>query len=285
MENLKRALEVADVFVKIAIAVIAFFVLGAARHAYELQKMQYDLQQQQATIQKTQAESAKLLAEQTKAMAEAQTVTRKEDAALVTLIVDLLFKQNLQCRTEDQAVMIEFLVEINDHYNQVKLGNRMPGAFARRRACEQNPAIVADARLTTEHANGLIPDLSAANVKAMLSSITQTPEFKAAASATVEQRGKGADGFVALGRSAGAKGFTNFEYAGGTPMGEANVAAGSVWRAKWAVYLRTNTNNTEEGSNPILGVINEKTCVRVIEAFPNIRGQTWAAVGLVPCSS
>lgn len=283
METIKRLLEVADLAVKVVIAVVGFLVVGAARNAYELQKMQYELQQQQATVQKTQAESAKLLAEQTKTMAEAQTVTRKEDAALVTLIVDLLFKQNLQCRTEDQAVMIEFLVDLNDHYNQIKLGSRMPGAFARRRACEQNPAILADAKLTTQQAQGQIPDVDAANVKAVLSSLNETAEFKMAASGTVEQQGKGADGFVALGRSTGSKGFANFEYLGGTPMVDANVPPGSVWRSKWSVYLRTNTNNTEEGSNPIIGVINEKTCVRIVETFPNIRGQTWAAVGLTPC--
>jgi hypothetical protein len=288
MDKLKQGLEVLDVAVKVAIAIIGFLVLGAARNSYELQKMQYDLQQQQANVQKTQSESAKLLAEQTKALAEAQTVTRKEDTALVTMIVDLLFKQNLQCVTEDQSVMIGFLAELNDEYNKVKIGNRVTGAFTKRHACEQqSAAISADAKLVKAEVNGQIPDLSAANVKGLLFSLKQKPEFEAAAKSTNEQQKKGADGYVALGRPAGtappASAFTNFEYAGGPTATDVNVPAGSVWRSRWPVYLRTNSNNTDDGSNPIIGTIGERQCVRVVDAYANIRGQTWAAVSLTQC--
>src|SRR5439155_1894855 len=136
----------------------------------------------------------------------------------VTMIVDLLFKQSLQCRTEDQAVMMEFLVELNDHYNEVKLGTRVAGAFNKRRMCEeQNPAIQADAKLVSEGSNGQIPEVNSANVKMVLSSLTQRQEYLTAASGTAEQEGKGADGFVALGRLTGSKGFSNFEHVCGTP--------------------------------------------------------------------
>jgi len=277
---------VLDVAVKVAIAIIGFLVLGAARNSYELQRMQYDLQQQQANVQKTQSESAKLLAEQTKALAEAQTVTRKEDTALVTMIVDLLFKQNLQCVTEDQSVMIGFLAELNDEYNRVKIGNRVTGAFTKRHACEQqSAAISADAKLVKAEVNGQIPELNAGNVKGLLSSLKQKPEFEAAAKSTNEQQKKGADGYVALGRPAGTASptFTNFEHVGGPTLTDANVPINSVWRSRWAVYLRTNSNNTEDGTNPIIGTIGERQCVRVVESYANIRGQTWAAVSLTQC--
>jgi hypothetical protein len=282
MDKLKQGFEILDLAVKVAIAIIGFFIVDAAHKAHELQRMQYELQQQQANVQKTQAESAKALAEQTKLLAEAQTVTRKEDAALVAMIVDLLFKQNLQCVTEDQSVMINFLTELNDEYNKVKLGSRIAGALNKRRACDQqNLAISRDAKLV--QVDGLIPNVSASNVKGLLSSLKLKPEFEAAARSTDEQRRKGADGYVALGRPSGSKAFTNFELVGGTPAIDANVPSGSIWRSRWSVYLRTNSSNTDEGSNPIIGVIEERQCVRIVDVFPNIRGQTWAAVGLTQC--
>src|SRR5262249_537089 len=163
-------------------------------------KKQYELEQKQADIQKTAAEAAKLQAEQTKLLVEAQAATRKEDAALVTMIVDLIFKQAQQCRTEDQAVMFEFLVEMNDQYNTVKLGRTgIAGAFKKRHECEdQNPAIIADARPAKEAGNGQIQQVAESNIKAVLEALLKKKEFKSAAPNLGQT---GANGYIALGRA------------------------------------------------------------------------------------
>src|SRR5205085_9737632 len=121
--------EACDILVKVGLAIIAFVFVDQSQKSYELQKRQADLQHVQVETLKLQAEHSKIQAEQTKLLADAQSLTRKDDAALVHLIVHLLFKQNLQCRTEDQMVLISFLGEMNDSYNKVKLGERVAGAF------------------------------------------------------------------------------------------------------------------------------------------------------------
>lgn len=96
--------------------------------------------------------------------------------------------------------------------------------------------------------------------------------------------GRDYDGFVALGRPLGSS-VTNFTLVTGSMGNDGGVTDGSVLRSKWSVYLRTNTTNTEEGTNPIIGLIGERQCIRTLEAAPNVRGQTWARVQLVSCPS
>src|SRR5439155_20116019 len=94
------------------------------------------------------------------------------------------------------------------------------------------------------------------NVKKVTDSLPLSPAFKEAKAKVAGNVGRDYDGFVALGRPLGAS-FTNFTFVPGTGgmSGDGNVTAGSVLRSKWSVYLRTNTTNTEEGTNPIIGLI------------------------------
>ncbi len=116
MDKLKSIVEACDIILKIGLAVAAFLFVDKAQQGFELQKQQVELQRGQAENLKLQAEHSKIQADQSKIQAEAtktladvQSTTRKDDAALVQLIVELLFKQNLNCRTEDQMVLISFL--------------------------------------------------------------------------------------------------------------------------------------------------------------------------------
>ena len=59
---------------------------------------------------------------------------------------------------------------------------------------------------------------------------------------------------------------------------------GTIMKANWSVYLRANTENTESGANPSLGIIPEGGYIRILERRDNIRGQTWAAAKLAKCA-
>ena len=224
-------------------------------------------------------------AEQTKIMADAQSVVRKDDAALVQLIVELLFKQNLQCRTEDQMVLISFLGEMKTHsYNKVKLGDQVARAFGKRRECAlSNEAVKADAKIVKSAAGG-IPALTAENIDGVFEPLLQQAEFKTAmGTELVKYQAKGAVGYVALGRPAGRNNFSNFDLLTGDRTDNLDVTDGSLLQTNAPVYVRVNRSSTDDGHNPIVGLLADHQCVKTIDAFPNTRGQTWALVKLAEC--
>jgi hypothetical protein len=69
------------------------------------------------------------------------------------------------------------------------------------------------------------------------------------------------------------------------------VKPGTMVRARWSVYLRHNLDNTEdhrpedERLNPVRGLMGAGECANVLDSRANIRGQTWAKIDVVPCSS
>lgn len=278
MDKFKAFTEALDVLVKVGLAVIAIVFVDKTQKSYELQK-------QQAELQRIQVDTLKAQAEQTKIMADAQSVVRKDDAALVQLIVELLFKQNLNCRTEDQMVLISFLGEMNDSYKKVKLGDRVAGGFGKRRECGlTSEAIQADAKIVKTSGDGRIPVLTAANFDAVFEPLLKQPEFKAAMGLEfVKYQAKGATGYVALGRPAGANNFSNFDLLTGDRANNLDVTDGSLLQANAPVFVRANRRSTDDGHNPIIGQLADHQCVKTVDAFPNTRGQTWALVTLADC--
>ena len=285
MDKIKAIAEACDILVKVGLALIALVFVDKTQKSYELQKHQADLQRIQVETLKLSAENSKIQAEQTRIMADAQSVVRKDDAALVQMIVELLFKQNVQCRTEDQMVLISFLGEMNDSYNKVKLGDRVAGAFGKRRECALNSdAILADAKIVKNSGDGKIPVLSAANVDAVFEPLLKQAEFKAAMGQEfLKYQAKGATGYVALGRPIGANNFSSFDLLTGDRSGNLDVTDGSLLQANAPVFVRANRRSTDDGHNPIIGQIADHQCVKTIDAFPNTRGQTWALIKLADC--
>jgi len=291
MERLKTFAEACDLLIKVGLSIAAFLFVDKAQQSYDLQKQQLELQRGQAENLKLQAEHSKIQAEQsriqaeaTKTLADVQSTNRKDDAALVQLIVELLFKQNLQCRTEDQMVLISFLGEMNDSYNKVKLGERVAGAFGKRRECAASQATDADAKLVKTSSDGKIPFVAQESVHKVLDVLLHDAEFRSAMGPDfIKHRNSGAAGYVALGRPVGEEDFVNFDLLTTKRKPNNDVPDGSLMMANVPVYLRANRGSTDEGRNPIIGQIAEHRCVEAIDAFPNTRGQTWALVKLADC--
>jgi hypothetical protein len=264
-----------------------------AQQSFELQKQQLELQRGQAenlNLQaqhsKIQAEQSKIQAEATKTLADVQSNHRQADAALVQMIVELLFKQNLQCRTEDQMVLISFLGEMNDNYNKVKLGDRFAGAFGKRRECAlTNEAVKADAMAVQSANDGKIPVLTLENASSVIEGLLKQSEFSHAMGREFStHRAAGAIGYVALGPAVGANDFANFKLLDGTRSSNLDITPdGSLLQASNGVFVRANRRSTDDGHNPIAGQIVDHKCLRTIDTFPNTRGQTWALVKLADC--
>ena len=94
-----------------------------------------------------------------------------------------------------------------------------------------------------------------------------------------------ADGYVSVGVfNQDSQTFRNFDVAKDKASKDGHINPATVIKAKWSVYLRANMTDTEAGQNPILGIVPEGGCVRVLDSTPAVRGQTWAAVKLASCS-
>jgi hypothetical protein len=191
MEKIKTFAEVTDILIKLALALAAFWFVELA---------------------KTQSEAAKMQAEQTKLLAEAQSVGRQSDTELTKVIIDLLFKQNMACPTEDQMVIVSFLSDMNDQYNRVKLGGRLVGALSSRKCTNTNPALAADSELVRKSQGGVLPTLAPGNVAQVISSLEKDKAFEQAQKQVSGGATRDYDGFVALGRplNPSSTNFTNF---------------------------------------------------------------------------
>lgn len=60
---------------------------------------------------------------------------------------------------------------------------------------------------------------------------------------------------------------------------------GTVLSARWSVNLRKNTEYTEGGTNPSLGIIYDEQCVELLSVPIERRGNYWAEVKRVDCPS
>ncbi len=157
------------------------------------------------------------------------------------MIVELLFKQNLQCRTEDQMVLISFLGEMNDSYNKVKLGERFAGAFGKRRECVASQAAADDARFVKSVNDGKIPAVTPATSRELLEKLFYIAEFKSAIGDEFGKHQKaGAVGYVALGGPAGSEDFVNFDLLNAKRTLNNGVPDGSIMMANAPVNLRAN---------------------------------------------
>jgi hypothetical protein len=262
MESLKPVAEVADVAVKVVIAVILFFLYGTA--------------QKQAEISKTTAEATKVLAEAQKSKQETNLIVLEK---LLTLFSDV----HKDCLTEDRSFFINYLVEINNEYNKVQIDLTRLGVIlgAQRTCTRASGKPDENARVVQEQNKGEIPFVDKSTIRAVQGLLLQA----GIQAAPTPGGGEAPNGYAAIGIFDSSNlTFQNFEVLSGTAKVDGSVSKGTVLKSRWAVYLRANTENTTSGGNPILGLIKEGGCVESLESFPNTRGQTWAAVRLVDCS-
>ena len=252
MDKIKAYLELLDLAVKVVLAVLAFLFFGVQKDQLDIQQKQVDLQKAQFSLQQSQ---------QTQTLAVAEK------------IIQLLFEEKNKCIAEDQAFLIDFLIDTHNAYNRVQINkNDFIRASSGRRACTSGP-VSADAKAATEKNDGKLPLVDKDNASKVLGN-----------AATTQATGRSA-AFVSIGSfDAAAKSFRNFKVPPGATTPEGGIAAGTVVQARWSVYLRTNTSNTTENSNPVLGLLAENACAKVIQSTPGVRGQTWALVEPVACS-
>lgn len=92
-------------------------------------------------------------------------------------------------------------------------------------------------------------------------------------------------GFVSLGRADDYQS-SNFRFldTGEKALKDSErLQPGVVLIARWSVNLRENSSNTEAGSNPIVSVIQDESCVELTSKPELLRGSQWVEVKLVQC--
>lgn len=253
MDRIKPLMESLDLLVKIVIAVLAFFIFQVQKDRLILEGQQIEnLQKQQST-----------------------------NLVVAEKIISLLYEEKSKCIAEDQAFMIDFLIDNNNEYNRVKINKEsFYRASAARRNCAGG-AVAQDARTTASlTADGKVPILTRRDMQATQDRLEKEGITVAAAPTSSLKP----SGYVAVGAfSPEKKIFRNFEVTSDLVGSDGSISKESVIQSRWAVYLRANTSDTDQGGNPILGLVKEGSCVKVLESFPGVRGQTWAAVNLVDC--
>jgi hypothetical protein len=244
----KPWLESLDLLVKIVITVVVFLIWGSEKERLTIQKQQIEIQKEQAATEQTLAESAK--------------VKQEMNLAIVDKLITILSGFEQQCLSEDRHLFVEYLIQVNDAYSKVPFP---PGAqdviFGAHKNCGGNS----------------LPTVDQASYAAIKPSVAEKVEQLPASK-------ESPDGYVALGVfDKNQKSYRNFRIASGASE-DGLAKDGTIMKANWSVYLRANTENTEGGANPSLGIIPEGGCIRIIERRDNIRGQTWAAVKLAKCA-
>jgi len=253
MDKLKPALEILDLLLKVALAAAAFFLFGLDRDRLELAEKRMSVQEKQQTSNLVVAEK----------------------------IISLLFEEKNKCIAEDQAFLIDFLIDNNNEYNHIKINKQdFLRASSARRHCAGG-SIARDAQLSASLHEGSVPVLTSQDVPGVRTAL----ENKGLTVEPVRGSDDKPSGYVAVGSfSAVDRSFRNFLVPPSAVGSDGAIAENAVIRPRWSVYLRANTSNTEEGSNAILGVVNENVCGRVLKSFTGVRGQTWAALKLVDCT-
>jgi hypothetical protein len=212
-------------------------------------------EKERLAIQKEQAATEREVAESTK-------IKQEMNLAIVDKLITILSGFEQQCLSEDRHLFVEYLIRVNDAYSKVPFP---PGAqdviFGAHNNCGGKTLPIVD------QANYTTIKPSAAEKIEQLSTNKESP-----------------DGYVALGvfdKSQNA--YRNFHAVSGA-SNDGVAKEGTIMKANWSVYLRANTENTEGGANPSLGIIPEGGCIRILERRDNIRGQTWAAAKLAKCA-
>jgi hypothetical protein len=216
---LQTWLNYLDLSVKIIITVVVFFIWGDEKERLAIQKQQTEIQEKQAATEQTLAESLK--------------VKQEINLAIVDKLITLLSGYEQQCLSEDRHLFVQYLISVNDEYSKVKFPKGAQDAiFGARQNCGGKDLLIVD---PSNYAS--IPANPTETVKKLAGS-KETP-----------------DGYVALGVfDKDNKTYRNFRIEAGRSDDD-GVKDGTIMKANWSVYLRTNTENTESSANPPLGII------------------------------
>jgi hypothetical protein len=172
-------------------------------------------------------------------------------------------------------------VGIQEHeaYNDIKINKTdFYRASSARRSCTIG-SVAHDAQLSASLHQGAVPVLDT-QVIAKVQNDLRGKGVTVARVAGEEEP----SGYAAIGAfTSDKKSFRNFEVPADSVRPDGSIAPNTTVQARWSVYLRANYDNTEEGRNPIFGIIAENAYAKVLKSFPSVRGQTWAAVKLVNC--
>jgi hypothetical protein len=244
----KPWLESLDLLVKIVITVVVFLIWGSEKERLAIQEEQVKIQREQAATEQTLAESAK--------------VKQEMNLAIVDKLITILSGLEQQCLSEDRHMFVDYLIDVNDAYSKVPFPyGAKETIFAAHKNCGGKD----------------LPTVDQASYAAIKPTVAEKVEQLPAGT-------ESPDGYVALGVfDKNQKAYRNFRIASGA-SDDGLAKDGTIMKANWSVYLRANTENTEGGANPSLGIIPEGGCVRILERRDNIRGQTWAAVKLAKCA-
>jgi hypothetical protein len=201
---------------------------------------------------------------------------------VVDKILNIFAEIHKQCLTEESTFFLDFLVKINNSYNDVKLDSSKLGPIlsAQRTCTTSGGQIDENAKIVQSAYAGVIPFVDRQNIEAVQKQLLD----KGVEVSATSNDSHAPDGYVAVGIfDAASNSFRNFAVKPEAVEPGGGIKPEAVLKARWSVYLRANTQNTDTGGNPILGLIKEGDCVKVISAFPGTRGQTWAAVRLTAC--
>jgi hypothetical protein len=263
MPALKDVAEALDLGIKGAIAVFAFFIYGQA--------------EKQANISETIAKANEKVAKAAEEEATSRKTTQDTNLVIVDKMLGIFADIRKECLSDDRKYIVHFLVEVNNRYNAIHFDDTMIGSIlSAQRSCDSPDAKFVQ---KTSLGAGKIPDLTPQNIQQVNDSLKSDAPVQPISSEAALP-----DGYVAVG-SIGKEGFRNFSIVSQPVGSDANIIVPqALLKARWSVYLRSNTENTETDRNPIRGIIQENHCVQVLTPYPGIRGQTWAAVKLVECS-
>ena len=253
--------------------------------------------------QRLKTQNAKL--EEQKVAFQQALQLRDKNVDLTLKFYDIIGSPRFECIDEAHAPLLNVFIDMNNKFNEVKIDsaqiiNVLASDSLKLEKCKAS----LDAA-TVVKTSGSIPTASSAGSGAGDSggspSTDQNRQFKQAAAqvarayredkpqggapdtAPKQVGAAGADGWVAVGRYNSNTGFTNFTVFGGFKS-QADAKGGLppdlILRARWAVYLRLTNTDTSRSENPILGVLSEGTCAKVMQSVPDLRGQTWALVDI-----
>lgn len=259
MESWKSVLGVVDLLIKVTLAGLAFVLFGVEKERLGVEAQQLAIQAQQLDIQEKQQTSNLVVAER---------------------IISLLFEEKNKCIAEDQAFLIDFLIDNNNAYNQIKINKEdFSRASEARRNCAGG-SVARDSATSASLNEGSVPVVD----RHVIKKIHEELQSRGVTVAQAQNGQEEPSGYVAVGAfAASGKSFRNFVVPSDNVKQDGSIAANTIIKSRWSVYLRANTDNTEEGSNAILGLVKEDACLKVLRSFPGVRGQTWAAVKLVDC--
>lgn len=240
--------------------------------------------------------------------------TREKDVELLLKFYEIIGSKRFECFDDSTTPLLKIYVDGNNKYSQIKFNfSELASSLAKSSLGNTSCKAHQDASIVVAEA-GRVPVATSSAVAMPGAAVGDRPkdanqlvkaaggQVQKALDSTPPQAGAaprletarapvtrssspsdGADGWVAVGRYTPELGFTNFTVSGGYKNrvdATGVLQKDSIIKARWAVYLRYNNADTLLGSNPILGVVSEGACAKVLDALPELRGQTWASVDI-----